>query len=173
MKRLAIVFKMLLNALARMRKGRAPFTNREMVAGFSQVERTRFPELERFPDAESAENAWQQAADEMGGLWATFGAITVSLLVAWRFLRVPLLTQLSYLIVLGWFASLCLDILVGGIIGVLSIVLTMRIRHRSVRRSLRRQLIALSEPTCLACGYDLTGNESGRCPECGFSTASG
>lgn len=24
-------------------------------------------------------------------------------------------------------------------------------------------------PRCLACGYDLTGNESGTCPECGRS----
>jgi hypothetical protein len=27
--------------------------------------------------------------------------------------------------------------------------------------------VALSSPTCTGCGYDLTGNVTGRCPECG------
>ncbi len=38
------------------------------------------------------------------------------------------------------------------------------------RRALRRQLrVAIEELTscCVACGYDLTGNQSGTCPECG------
>ena len=35
------------------------------------------------------------------------------------------------------------------------------------RRQLRTRLIACGVPICLRCGYDLTGNVSGRCPECG------
>ena len=39
------------------------------------------------------------------------------------------------------------------------------------RRALRRRLrIAIKELTscCVACGYDLVGNQSGMCPECGL-----
>jgi len=35
------------------------------------------------------------------------------------------------------------------------------------RRELRRVLVARGVAICVACGYDLTGNVSGRCPECG------
>jgi hypothetical protein len=38
-----------------------------------------------------------------------------------------------------------------------------------VLRQLRRERIAPG--TCRFCGYDLTGNMSGRCPECGASVA--
>ncbi len=38
---------------------------------------------------------------------------------------------------------------------------------RRARRLLRSHLIRLGIPICLDCGYDLTGNVSGRCPECG------
>lgn len=171
MNRLLLVFKMLRDAVQRIRNGDPPFTHREMVAGFSQAEKNLFPELKRFPDPISAEEAWQQAAEDVKGLWSTFGLLVVGMLVAWRVVRGLLLAWLSHQIVLGWFSKLCLDILVGGVIGVVAIVWAMRLRQGSVSRSLRRQLNALAEPTCLSCGYDLTGNESGRCPECGYSTA--
>lgn len=32
-----------------------------------------------------------------------------------------------------------------------------------------RSLRAVVQGTCSECGYDLTGNESGRCPECGHA----
>ena len=35
------------------------------------------------------------------------------------------------------------------------------------RRYLRQELNARGIPICMKCGYDLTGNESGTCPECG------
>lgn len=36
----------------------------------------------------------------------------------------------------------------------------------------RRGVIGLERGqfVCMRCGYDLTGNETGRCPECGLST---
>lgn len=37
----------------------------------------------------------------------------------------------------------------------------MRYRRR------RRARLAVAAGRCAACGYDLTGNQSGRCPECG------
>ncbi|HRX84484.1 MAG TPA: hypothetical protein P5572_05635 [Phycisphaerae bacterium] len=35
------------------------------------------------------------------------------------------------------------------------------------RRRIREELRLRGLPTCTACGYDLTGNASGICPECG------
>lgn len=42
-----------------------------------------------------------------------------------------------------------------------------RLRLTRVRAEIRRQLNALAIPTCVSCGYDMTGNASGVCPECG------
>jgi len=39
--------------------------------------------------------------------------------------------------------------------------------NRRLRRSLRVQLRRKGVFLCIPCGYDLTGNVSGRCPECG------
>jgi hypothetical protein len=39
--------------------------------------------------------------------------------------------------------------------------------RRSVRRRVRKELSERGLPVCAACGYDLTGNVSGTCPECG------
>ncbi len=41
-----------------------------------------------------------------------------------------------------------------------------------IRRILREQLIEYGWRTCMACGYNLEGNESGRCSECGNATES-
>ncbi|UCC32452.1 MAG: hypothetical protein JSU86_09255 [Phycisphaerales bacterium] len=49
-------------------------------------------------------------------------------------------------------------------VGFLLALWVLRIRMRG---SVRRQLIQRGLPTCLACGYNLTGNVSGVCPECG------
>ena len=39
--------------------------------------------------------------------------------------------------------------------------------RRSVMQHVRKQLNELGLPVCMLCGYDLTGNVSGTCPECG------
>ena len=46
------------------------------------------------------------------------------------------------------------------------VMLPWAFRHRA-RRSLRIQLRERGEPICISCGYNLTGNVSGTCPECG------
>jgi hypothetical protein len=38
-------------------------------------------------------------------------------------------------------------------------------KHRRMQRYLWRRLLWI----CSKCGYDMTGNESGRCPECGHA----
>lgn len=41
-----------------------------------------------------------------------------------------------------------------------------------MRRSFRQQLRDHGVPICIPCGYDLTGNVTGRCPECGHAFTS-
>lgn len=36
----------------------------------------------------------------------------------------------------------------------------------------RRRRTPSTMPLCIACGYNLTGNTSGRCPECGYEVRS-
>ena len=43
--------------------------------------------------------------------------------------------------------------------------------RRRARRQLRERLVTLGIAVCLKCGYNLKGNVSGRCPECGTLTA--
>jgi hypothetical protein len=57
----------------------------------------------------------------------------------------------------GFFAGTC----------VISQGLLIVLLRRHARRRIRMDLVALGLPRCIACGYDLTGNASGRCPECG------
>ena len=40
-------------------------------------------------------------------------------------------------------------------------------QRQRVQTSLRRQLASMAGKVCIDCGYDLRGNVSGRCPECG------
>ncbi len=41
------------------------------------------------------------------------------------------------------------------------------VSRQSIRRRLRRNLRSEGVYLCIPCGYDLTGNETGICPECG------
>ena len=45
--------------------------------------------------------------------------------------------------------------------------------RRDIRRRLRAQLAEKGIPVCIPCGYNLTGNESGVCPECGTEIPKG
>ena len=48
------------------------------------------------------------------------------------------------------------------------ILLPLLVFQSRIRRDLRRQLFEQGHPICIPCGYNLTGNDSGRCPECGW-----
>ncbi len=45
--------------------------------------------------------------------------------------------------------------------------LAIWLTRRDIRHRLRAQLAKKGIPVCIPCGYNLTGNESGVCPECG------
>jgi len=46
-------------------------------------------------------------------------------------------------------------------------VLGYALLRKRLRRGLRRELRAEGVMLCIPCGYDLQGNQSGVCPECG------
>jgi hypothetical protein len=55
----------------------------------------------------------------------------------------------------------------GFIYGTWSLRTWRRLRPICLRLRERRKPRPIFTPHCAGCGYDLTGNESGRCPECG------
>ncbi len=57
--------------------------------------------------------------------------------------------------------------ILGGITGGSGTVAMAWFWRRRVRRFLRERLLALGVPICLKCGYDLRGQTTPRCPECG------
>lgn len=63
-----------------------------------------------------------------------------------------------------------LRLLAPGIGAMVAGVLTLWLVRRRITLNVRQQLMERGLPTCLACGYDLTGNVSGACSECGTST---
>ena len=55
----------------------------------------------------------------------------------------------------------------GGVIGASSGVIFLLLLRKRVQSSLRQQLARLNVPMCTHCGYNLTGNVTGICPEMG------
>ena len=61
--------------------------------------------------------------------------------------------------------------LVVAFTGILLLPLLLLVIHRTpLGRACWAILAARGEPICTACGYNLTGNVSRRCPECGNQT---
>jgi hypothetical protein len=56
-------------------------------------------------------------------------------------------------------------------VAVLACVVIVWLVRRAASRNIRRALNRRGLPTCVSCGYDLTGNESGCCPECGTTVS--
>ena len=64
-------------------------------------------------------------------------------------------------------------IVAGVTVGVLVAALVMQVYLRLARLTMRAQIMNLMRgervPLCLKCGYDQSGNQTNRCPECGTS----
>ena len=125
--------------------------------------RRRPPELERFStkkDTREATRAWSKQQLKTPSFW--IGLIGYAALIGLGMTGVLVLIRPWIPLPPGAF---------GGIVGCVTggtgvIAMTWYWRHR-YRRFLRKRLNALGIPICIKCGYDLTGNVSGVCPECG------
>lgn len=91
------------------------------------------------------------------------GALTLAGIVASRFVRARLG---AFVTGLG-LPLLTIDALFG--VGLIAAMLygTFGLFNPSVRRALRRELVARGVAVCLRCGYDCRGQREPRCPECG------
>ena len=81
-------------------------------------------------------------------------ALFIPTLLAWRTLRYKAGLPLSPLLIYALMVIAAQTLLV------------LALRKRAGRR-LRAELNELGHTVCMACGYDLTGNVTGICPECG------
>ena len=63
--------------------------------------------------------------------------------------------------------------LVGALLGLGGAWLLRQIVHKPFQQAIRRALIERGLPVSVACGYDLRGNVSGACPECGTGIEKG
>jgi hypothetical protein len=114
-----------------------------------------FPELALFTDREDREAAWAAATHEAGGLhiFAFFLLLIGS---------GGLLLELANVHAVPPLLSLC------GVLGPGALLFsTLNIREARIQRSLRRQLSDRGHLLCGKCGYDLKGQTTPRCPECG------
>ncbi len=122
-----------------------------------------FPELTRFPTRVARKHAWRRAE--------------------YAILRQPLSWVLSIAILAAFgiivFSLPTLGIPLewrGRVRGIMLLLLVLSpaaipfFFRRTIQRSLRRQLCDSGVPVCISCGYDLAGNTTGECPECGSSS---
>jgi hypothetical protein len=117
-----------------------------------------YPELLLFPDREAANEALATANREDRSHWFVV-MVTIIILICYNILLrlFPHPAVYSFvpggvlLLTTGLFPTLC----------------WFPLLRRNVRRALRSQLVKHGIPICIPCGYDPTGNVSGRCSECG------
>ena len=97
------------------------------------------------------------AASKRPSLWLGIALITVVTIVPFL-MSIPLTPRMRL-----W-ASI-----ISSVAWLPAIVVITWMHRRLVRRELWQRLPGL----CDACGYNLTGNTSGTCPECGHAVAGG
>ena len=128
-----------------------------------------FPELKRFEAGDERDRAWRCAIRDclpIKDLWPYA-------LVLFFFLGVPLISLLGYQIwricrgQINSAFDFCVGFLPGGLAPIGALAVVAYFPRTKIRTHLRRQLNKSNMPTCMNCGYDLTGNTSGICPECG------
>jgi hypothetical protein len=112
-----------------------------------------FPEIALIENARERKEVWGRALVASGQLWWFFaGMMMLAPMPAW----------LTFGTELG---PLALPILISAA-GFVFLAPFVVVRRR-ITRAIRIQLVQRGIPMCIPCGYDLTGNTSGICPECG------
>ena len=115
-----------------------------------------FPELTRFPTRDARKHAWDRA-----------GNATLRQPLLWV---LTIATLAAFGIIVFSFPTLGVPLEWMMLLAVLVFAAIPFFFRRTVQRSLRRQLCDSGVPVCISCGYDLAGNTTGECPECGSSS---
>ena len=120
-----------------------------------------FPALDRFDDWTTATKVLEEARKEE---WSRLRFLLPILLavpvIVFVLSFVPGITDRSLI-------STVLRLMLLLSVAFLFICALAWLSRRSIQRSLWRKLAARGIPCCMHCGYNLTGNVSGVCPECG------
>ncbi len=129
------------------------------------VDRTRFPELALFKTKDEARRAMIRSLRSVRG--AHVGAfvlvgLPLFLVVAVAFSSTFALLS-RHVVLPDWLQSVVGCVVVGSISG----AAITRLLSKRIRRCLREELVKSQQPVCTGCGYNVTGNTSGVCPECG------
>lgn len=139
----------------------------------------RIPEVARFPSPEEAEEAWKVVWRKLrrrhlalffcAGL-PVFAAVFIvcaygQSLMAQRYLGWYWIAQ--HPLSLQPLLEAPINMIVPAASALAGRYVIIWALERRATRLLREHLISLGQAICLKCGYDLTGNVSGICPECG------
>jgi uncharacterized membrane protein (DUF485 family) len=124
-----------------------------------------FPELDRVESkAERKRLAKNAMRPFFGWRRRLYWLVTFPLMFVLTITVAVLLAFCAFWVGLPEGVGILIGIAVGSVVGVM---LAAWVFRRRLARNLRQQLLERGHAVCLACGYDLTGNVSGRCPECG------
>ena len=116
-----------------------------------------YPELARFANDVDRGVAYRQAFGRVGvtrGIWLLLAVVLLGVAII-TYLSMRLHIDARYFTLL----PVCLSLIF--------IMTATWIARSTMRRALREELLRRGIPICINCAYDLTGNVSGRCPECG------
>ena len=115
-----------------------------------------FPDLTRIESASARRTLWRSAFRPVSDSWAYRASIIL-----------PYTGCLFALLVGPRIVDIWIVVVVAAFLMTLSYPAALWPVRRRITHNLRRILNERGLPTCLKCGYDLTGIESGVCPECG------
>lgn len=152
---------------ARVFRAEAPIQGGELISDLGRFSAQAFPELDRLADPNDQRDILKMATDRAGAVGRTVLIGGLLAFLVW----LPIRYALLYWIAERRLGSFILNMVIsmsGGVIAVLAgVAISIKLHHRKIARQIRLELNARGLPTCIQCGYDLTGNTSGVCPECG------
>lgn len=127
-----------------------------------------YPELKGFASDEARSRALKEALGRTKFNWKMILILVVGtcVLIAWTLAQ----GELAFFLLNRGVSKPIGSVLAGVVgigLGVFQIAMVLRYSRRTVRPLLREILDKQLQPVCAACGYDLRGNTSGTCPECG------